>query len=329
MANSPVMGWQHLALWHGLDQGRIEEVQRSLNAGANPNATRRMGVAFEHPHFRPTDTPLHAVLRRAWTAWHGGAGDVDRAVSALLVAGADPCVLSEGATPLWLLCAQDLPLVSEYTFRQLAQGTLREIDGAGSAGRTALMNTARQGRTGWANILLSLGAQPRLRDEGGWNALWHAAMLEENNYRNKTPLLSEPVEWALLEGQCPAGQTDQTGRTVLMVMPHLPVAPWIARGVNPNHRTPSGESLLWGTLLGLRWVGWCALQQRLQQLFDINEINWAMPGPGQQTLQQWLEALAYPAHAQVLLDEVASLHERAVLAGAAVSERGKAGARRL
>ena len=133
-------------LWWAAKNGRLDQVDRLLKQGANPNAADVDG-----------ETPLHAAAR-----W----GQVE-VVEALLAHGADPGMTAlYGTTPLQVAVVEAQVGAARTLLRGRADVNARDLFGT-----SPLHDTVRRGNLELTALLLEFGADPTLVDDSGTTPL--------------------------------------------------------------------------------------------------------------------------------------------------------------
>ena len=133
------------------EKGTAEQVKQALGGGAKANAETEEG----------SQTALMAAA---------GANPDAGAVRALLAAGADMNKRDDGNMNALMHATRNTPAVARALLD--AGAKLNEQDG--DTKETALMYAALWGRAEMVSLLLEAGANPRLKDAEGHDALWYA-----------------------------------------------------------------------------------------------------------------------------------------------------------
>lgn len=216
--------------------------------------------------------PLIAAVR---------SGDA-KAVLALLDAGADPNAADEQGTPALCLAvdAFDLPVVEALLLSNIPV----RLDRAAADGRTPLLRAVDRGACEIASVLVTSGADPRLEDAEGRDALalarhWHETGVE-TELRRRSCAASEPVRrravrdgWDnVCEELSLAGLTVRNGHTAVLteLEPRYGITPPFAELMARALAEPDADQPVWVsttlTLHGRRdpavWEAAAALRDR-------------------------------------------------------------------
>jgi len=178
-------------LWWAAKDGRLEDVERMLKAGANPNAADLDG-----------ETPLHAAAR-----W----GQVAIA-EALLLHGADPGAEAlYGATPLHVSVAQAQVGTARVLLQRGASANAHDL-----FGKSPLHDAALRGNRELVVLLLDYGADATAADDSGTTPLHLAA--RGGNKATMKVLLSHKADPRArnLAGATPYDEAQQQGYIAIL-----------------------------------------------------------------------------------------------------------------
>jgi ankyrin repeat protein len=178
-------------LWWAAKDGRLEDVERMLQEGANPNAPDIDG-----------EMPLHAAAR-----W----GQVAIA-EVLLSHGADPgAKAANGATPLQVSVVEAQVGTARALLRHGADANARDL-----FGKSPLHDAALRGNRDLVALLLDYGADARATDDSGTTPL-HLAARGGNKGMMKV-LLSHKADPRArnLAGATPYDEAQQQGYTAIL-----------------------------------------------------------------------------------------------------------------
>ena len=189
-------------------QGRVDEVRRLPEAGADPNARSFTG-----------ETPLHLAAL-------AGRADV---VRLLLDKGADPRADSSRGTPLHRAAEGGVAKVVELLLDAGAS-----VQALATGDETPLHTAARMGQAEAARLLLERGADPNAGNAGGNTPLHLAAAFR-----------SPATAAVLLEHGAAVNARNRAGETPLLVVRDEETARLLlARGADPALRSAEGATPL-------------------------------------------------------------------------------------